>query len=491
MPNPLKVLVDLQARRNVSVSSTLEVTGSTTLAGLTATGATINGNVSGSGTLQIGGLSTLTQLTASTVDINGGAIDGVVIGAASQAAAQFTTLSASSTLQAGGAATLAGGLTVTGAALNASAVAVSASALNVTNDISARSASLSGDLTVVGNLTVVGTTTQIESTTVNIGDKNISLGTGSTNLAVLSDGGIDLGTSAQVQWRYNNGSTAWKSNVDVDVASTKVYKVNGTEVLSSNALGNGVTASSLTSVGTLSSLTVSGLTNLSGNVNLGDASSDVVTALGQLTASQGVSVATGKTYQVNGVDILSATELKSSVVSASLAFNNSSLNVIGSLTASVDVKATGKLYAATTGTLGNAFAANNAGVLDVAHAILLLDDSINGASGASAGSIQAAYNKVRLVTTGSFSGGSATINLSSSAGANAAYFVGEQKHYLSVDVLVRNGAADADWENDLVAVHLSGSGTGSGAVSVVIDALTEATEYRLIVVNEKSGSFVI
>ena len=491
MPNPLKVLVDLQARRNVSVSGTLEVTGSTRLAGLTATGATINGNVSGSGTLQIGGLSTLTQLTASTVDINGGAIDGVVIGAASQAAAQFTTLSASSTLQAGGAATLAGGLTVTGAALNASAVAVSASALNITNDISARSASLSGDLTVAGNLTVVGTTTQIASTTVNIGDKNLNLATGSSDLVTaLNGGGIDLGTNAEVQWRYDHSNVSWTSNKDINVSGSGVYKIGGTQVLSSNALGNGVTASSLTSVGTLSSLTVSGLTNLSGNVNLGDASSDVVTALGQLTASQGVSVATGKTYQVNGVDILSATELKSSVVSASLAFNNSSLNVIGSLTASVDVKATGKLYAATSGTLGNAALADNAGVLDVAHAILLLDDSINGAS-VSAASVQAAYNKVRLVTTGSFSGGSATINLSSSAGANAAYFVGEQKHYLSVDVLIRNGAADADWENDLVAVHLSGSGTGSGAVSVIIDALTDATEYRLIVVNEKSGSFVI
>jgi hypothetical protein len=490
MANPLKVLVDLQARRNVAVSGTLEVTGSTTLAGLTSTGVTINGNVSGSGTLQIGGVSTLTQLTASTVDINGGAIDGVIIGAASQAAAQFTTLSASSTLQAGGAATLANGLTVTGAALNASAVAVSASALNVTNDISARSGSFSGDLLVIGNLTVNGTTTQIDSTTVNIGDKNLNLGTGSTDLAVLSGGGVDLGTSAQVQWRYDNANTAWTSNKDINVTTGQTYKINGTSVLSANTLGSGVTISSLTSVGTLSSLTVSGLTNLSGNVNLGDTSADVVTALGQLTASQGISVATGKTYQVNGVDVLSATELKSGVVSASLGYNNSSLNVIGSLTASVDVKATGKLYAATSGTLVNAAAATGSNGVDVAHALLLLDNAINGA-GVSAGSIEAAYNKVRFVTTGSFTTGSATVALSASA-AFPQYFAGSQKHYLSVDVLVRNGGADADWENDLVAVHISGSGAGLTAENtVIIDALTEATEYRLIVVNEKSGSFSI
>ena len=40
-----------------------------------------------------------------TMDLNGGSIDGTTIGAASQAAAQFTTLSASSTLQVGGEAT--------------------------------------------------------------------------------------------------------------------------------------------------------------------------------------------------------------------------------------------------------------------------------------------------------------------------------------------------------------------------------------------------
>lgn len=121
-------------------------------------------------------------------------------------------------------------------------------------------------VTIAGNLTVRGTTTTVDSTTVNMGDKNLNLGTGSADLAVLSGGGIDLGTGAEVQWRYNNASTAWKSNKDIDVASGQVYKINGTEVLSSNTLGSGVVNSSLTSLGSLTALNVSGSSQLSGTV---------------------------------------------------------------------------------------------------------------------------------------------------------------------------------------------------------------------------------
>jgi len=43
------------------------------------------------------------------------------------------------------------------------------------------------------------------------------------------------------------------SSVNLDLASAKVYKIGGTSVLSSSALGSGVTGSSLTQVGTITS----------------------------------------------------------------------------------------------------------------------------------------------------------------------------------------------------------------------------------------------
>jgi len=78
--------------------------------GITSTGTATFATVTGSGT------ATFNAMTSDTVDINGGAIDGTAIGANSAAAGTFaavkgTTLSGSSTLQVGGATTVAGNIT--------------------------------------------------------------------------------------------------------------------------------------------------------------------------------------------------------------------------------------------------------------------------------------------------------------------------------------------------------------------------------------------
>jgi len=78
--------------------------------GITSTGTATFATVTGSGTATFG------AMTSDTVDINGGAIDGTVIGANAVAAGTFaavkgTTLSGSSTLQVGGATTVAGNIT--------------------------------------------------------------------------------------------------------------------------------------------------------------------------------------------------------------------------------------------------------------------------------------------------------------------------------------------------------------------------------------------
>lgn len=53
---------------------------------------------------------------------------------------------------------------------------------------------------------------------------------------------------------------------NVNIATSKTFKINNTNVLSSTALGTSVVGSSLTSVGTLTSLTVSGASNLNSGV---------------------------------------------------------------------------------------------------------------------------------------------------------------------------------------------------------------------------------
>ena len=108
------------------------------------------------------------------------------------------------------------------------------------------------DLTVTGDLTVNGTTTTVNSQTLDVEDKNITLGNVSTPTDATADGGgVTLlgATNKTISWI--DSTDCWTSNQDFDLVSGKAYKVNGTSVLSGSTLGSGVTGSSLTSVGTI------------------------------------------------------------------------------------------------------------------------------------------------------------------------------------------------------------------------------------------------
>jgi len=85
----------------LSGSSTLIVAGASTFGPADYASISAAGVISGSGDSTIHKI-TMNQLVASTADINGGSIDGTVIGAAVQAAGEFTTVSGSGNLDMGG-----------------------------------------------------------------------------------------------------------------------------------------------------------------------------------------------------------------------------------------------------------------------------------------------------------------------------------------------------------------------------------------------------
>lgn len=123
-----------------------------------------------------------------------------------------------------------------------------------TTYLSTTGGTISSNLTISGDLTVNGTTTTINSTTLAVDDKNIVLGDVATPTDSTADGGgITLKGATDKTFSWSNTTDSWTSSEDLDVASGKVYRVNGTAVLSGSALGTGVTSSSLTSVGTLTS----------------------------------------------------------------------------------------------------------------------------------------------------------------------------------------------------------------------------------------------
>ena len=141
-------------------------------------------------------------------------------------------------------------------------------------------------LTLTGDLTVSGTTTTVNSTTVTIDDKNLELGSVASPSDTTADGGgITLKGATDKTLIWDNSNDNWTSNQDWNIASGKVFKVNNVSTLTATALGSAVVGSSLTSVGTLTSLAVAGATTLNGAVTLGDASGDTVTITGTIGAT--------------------------------------------------------------------------------------------------------------------------------------------------------------------------------------------------------------
>ena len=114
-------------------------------------------------------------------------------------------------------------------------------------------------LTIAGDLVVNGTTTTINSTTLSVDDKNIELGSTSNPTDASADGGgITLKGSTDHTFNWIDATDAWTSSEHMNLASGKGYMLNGTTVLSGTTLGSSIVSSSLTSVGTLGSLDVTG-----------------------------------------------------------------------------------------------------------------------------------------------------------------------------------------------------------------------------------------
>ena len=117
------------------------------------------------------------------------------------------------------------------------------------------------NLTISGNLTVNGTTTNINSTNLVVEDKNIVLADVTTPTDTTADGGgITLKGATDKTLNWVDATDAWTSSEDFNLLTGKVYEINGTSVLSGTTLGSGVTGSSLTSVGTITSGTWTGTT---------------------------------------------------------------------------------------------------------------------------------------------------------------------------------------------------------------------------------------
>ena len=218
-----------------------------TVAGDSGTSQTIT---TGTDTLTISGGTGLSSVasTTDTVTIN---LDNTAVTAASYGAAgsvaTFTvdaqgrltaaansTISITSSQISDRATTLVTGLTGT-----ANEIAVSNSGVGAVTISLPANVTISNNLTVTGDLTVQGNTTTLNTATLVVEDKNIVLANVETPTDTTADGaGFTIKGASDKTLNWVDATDAWTSSEHFNLLSGKVFKINGTTVLSGTNLDN-------------------------------------------------------------------------------------------------------------------------------------------------------------------------------------------------------------------------------------------------------------
>ena len=196
-----------------------------------------------------------------------------------------------------------------------------------------------GTVVIQGDLQVEGDTTTVNSTTLTVDDKNIILASGSLTDASSDGGGITLESgegNKTINWVDSTDS--WTFSENIDLASSKTFKINGVDILSATTLGSSVVNSSLTSVGTLTSLNVSGVitaTTFKGDGDFVDIDVDGHTELDHVNIA-GVSTFSNTINALGNLDVDGNTDLDVLNVAETATFSanidaNKSVDVAGNL----------------------------------------------------------------------------------------------------------------------------------------------------------------
>ena len=321
-------------------------------------------------------------------------------------------------------------------------------------------------------------------------------------------GGITLKGTTDKTLTYVHANTAWTSNQNFNIASGKTYKINGTDVLSSSALGSGVTGSSLQTVGTLTSLSTGAITttgtlalNAAGGIttdqttiSLVDATATTVNAFGASTATT-IGATTGThTIRNATVTLSNATALNINGASPGIVTSSSGTAAVfntNALTGNLFGAATTVNIGASTGTTtvnndlniptGKVFKINSTTVLSSTQ---ILGKSIGGTGSGDIASIDATQTLTnKTLTSPTVNGGTHTgITSLGIRDTSAAYDVTlaavssttlTAGRTLTLDVI--NGARTIKLAGN---VDLAGNLTTSGAYAVTLVA-TGATNVTL------------
>ena len=322
-------------------------------------------------------------------------------------------------------------------ALSITSLTLAGAASGVTT-LAAGNTTITGDITVSGNLTINGTTTNINSTNLVVEDKNIVLADVTTPTDVTADGGgITLKGATDKTLNWVDATDSWTSSEHIDLAAGKVYKIGTTTIANSTALGTGILASSLTSVGTLSSLTLggalSGVTTLAaGNTTItGFANASVSVNSALLTVGTSFIANTTGAYHTGTVNAASFTTTGVTInATAIVPTSNSSGQTLGNTTSRFVLSAnsidtTGSINIAAGGVLKFN---NDAGISRSSGAILSIGNgTLNDSTGTislTGGLFQGAVNAASHTVGSSFIANSTGITSTGFANVSTTLQVG-------------------------------------------------------------------
>ncbi len=185
------------------------------------------------------------------------------------AAGTFTDLTVENSLTLENGATVTGDLDITGDIETSGNVTVNGKLFS--NDITASNVTVDGDAIITGNLTVQGVTTTVNSTTVAVGDLNITLAKDAENSAQADGAGLTVnGPSTPATITYSGIDDSWNVNKDFNVSGD--IDVTGLNVSGAAEFTSTITASGAATFGSNVSvegiLEVDGETVLSSNVTV-------------------------------------------------------------------------------------------------------------------------------------------------------------------------------------------------------------------------------
>jgi len=263
---------------------------------------------------------------------------------------------------------------------------LTAGQLSATGNLSGGNLYIPGSANILGNLNVQGNVTFINSNVITVNDLYIELANNQTTYANINGAGLAVGPngSALTYWQYNTGSNAWTTNVGVSasgnvtgnyyigngatLSSITGANVTGTVANATYAISAGTATSAttagtvttnaqpnITSVGTLTSLSISGNTT-SGNI----LTNGFVSATG--TAVTGVNAAQFGTPNVSLHANAVVTSAGNSNQSAQFAFQNFSNGSLASTDLALyNNQGTDSTYFIDMGILGSSYDAANQG----------------------------------------------------------------------------------------------------------------------------------